>query len=68
MNVKALPEIWMSAKDVYTKYDLDCHELKTARDNGLPFKATPKGGRYYYRERDIHDYYSGRIGNDVKKI
>lgn len=66
--MKALSEIWLSAKDIYTKYDLDCHMLKSARENGLPFRATPKRGRYYYREKDIHDYYSGRIGNDVRTI
>ena len=66
-EIKELPDMWLPAKEISIKYDLDCHELKAARDNGLPFRATPKGGRYYYREQDIHDYFSGRIGNDVKK-
>lgn len=67
-KIKELPDIWMPAKDVYIKYDIDCHSLKAARDNGLPFRAAPKSRRYYYREQDIHDYFSGKIGNDVKKI
>lgn len=68
MRTKELPEKWIHSKDICTKYDLDCSELKQARENGLPFRMSPGGGRYYYRERDIHDYYSGRIGNDVKPL
>ena len=68
MNTKESAKAWLPAKDICAKYALDYRELRSARENGLPFRATPKGGRYYYRESDIHDYYSGRIGNDVRTI
>lgn len=42
------------------KYDLTLSELKFARDDGLP--SIKKGRNYLYREKDINDYYAGKIG------
>lgn len=58
--------IWQKAVYFNKKYALYSAELKAARKNGLPYRKSP-GGIYYYREKDINDYYAGRIGKDVEK-
>lgn len=58
-------KIYHTAKFYLDKYALLDQDLRVARANGLPFimvKATR-----YYNETDLHDYYSGRIGNDVNR-
>ena len=47
------------------KYDLTQYALRQAEKNGLPcIKAR---GVSYYNEQEFHDYYAGRIGNDVEE-
>ena len=53
-----------TAKFYLDKYALIGQDLRAARKNGLPFIMV-KSTRYY-NENDLHDYYSGRIGNDIK--
>ena len=46
------------------KYKLRVDALSVARSNGLPYIR--EGGKRYYREKDINDYYAGKIGYDVE--
>ena len=55
---------YYTAKFYLDKYALLDQDLRAARKNGLPFIMV-KSTRYY-NENDLHDYYSGRIGNDIK--
>ena len=57
-------KIYHTAKFHLDKYALLDHDLRVARKNGLPFIMV-KSTRYY-NENDLHDYYSGKIGNDIK--
>ena len=47
------------------KYNLTKDALRRARKNGLPY--IKESGVYFYNENDFHDYFAGRIGNDVKR-
>ena len=47
------------------KYDMTQDALRKAKKNGLPY--IKEHGISYYNEQDFHDYYAGRIGNDVEK-
>ena len=58
-------EKWKPFGQFAEKYGLDQACLRKARQNGLPFRM--RGKIYLYREKDIHDYYSGKIGNDTKR-
>lgn len=46
------------------KYNLTTQALNKAKKNGLPHIKVR--GVSYYNEQDFHDYYAGRIGNDVE--
>ena len=54
---------WKNYGYFFLKYDISPYMFKKMRSNGFPFKKI--GSRYYYREQDIHDYFSGKIGNDI---
>lgn len=56
---------FVSSTELNAKYNLDCGELKKMRENGLPYCKSGKS--FLYREKDIHDYFSGKIGNDIVK-
>ncbi len=47
------------------KYNLSKTALQRARKNGLPYIKVR--GVYFYNEQEFHDYYAGRIGNDVER-
>lgn len=51
------------------KYRLYPRELKRAREHGLRYLKV--GERYYYLEKDIHDFYAGKYGEayeeDIKE-
>ena len=56
---------YLPASYYIKKYDLTQYALRQAEKNGLPcIKAR---GVSYYNEREFHDYYAGRIGNDVEE-
>lgn len=57
-------KIYHTAKFYLDKYELLDQDLRVARNNGLPYIML-KSTRFY-NETDLHDYYSGRIGNDIK--
>ena len=60
-----LKDEWKGQQYFLRKYAMEAASLRAARANGLPFK---KYGRlYFYREKDINNYYAGKIGNDVKR-
>lgn len=48
------------------KYGVKWCELVKALGNGLLFIR--KSNQYYVCEKDFHDYYAGKIGNDVNQI
>lgn len=48
------------------KYGVKWSELEKAFKNGLPFILNRN--QYYAREEDFHDYYAGKIGNDVNQL
>ena len=56
---------YLPASYYMEKYDLTQYALRQAEKNGLPcIKAR---GVSYYNEQEFHDYYAGRIGNDVEE-
>ena len=56
--------IYWCLKYCLDKYKLHGYMLTEARKNGLPY--IKEGGKRYYREKDINDYYAGKIGYDVE--
>lgn len=47
------------------EYGMTSKALCKAKKNGLPY--IKEHGISYYNEQDFHDYYAGRIGNDVER-
>jgi hypothetical protein len=56
---------YVSSEWLYSNLGLKGSELVHAKKNGLPY--TKRGNGHLYRLKDIHDYYSGRIGYDVER-
>lgn len=46
------------------KYELSRNALRQAKKNGLPY--IEQRGVTYFSEQEFHDYFAGRIGNDVE--
>lgn len=46
------------------EYSMTSDAIRKARINGLPY--IKERGAFYYNEQDFHDYFAGRIGNDVE--
>lgn len=57
-------EYYISLHFIY-KYNLSKNALQRARKNGLPYIKVR--GVYFYNEQEFHDYYAGRIGNDIER-
>ena len=47
------------------EYNMTSDALRKARKNGLPY--IKERGAFYYNKKDFHDYFAGRIGNDVER-
>lgn len=56
---------YLPASYYMEKYDLTQYALRQAEKNGLP--CIKVRGVFYYNEQEFHDYYAGRIGNDVEE-
>lgn len=55
---------WKKQKYFTLKYGIDGKEFAELRRKGLPYKELPNRvyERFLYREKDINDYFSGKIG------
>lgn len=55
---------WKKQKYFTQKYGIDSKEFALLRRKGLPFKELPNRvyEKFIYREKDINDYFSGKIG------
>ena len=55
---------WKKQKYFTQKYGIDSKEFALLRRRGLPFKELPNRvyEKFIYREKDINDYFSGKIG------
>lgn len=55
---------WKKQKFFTQKYGIDSKEFALLRRRGLPFKELPNRvyEKFIYREKDINDYFSGKIG------
>lgn len=54
---------YLPAAHFMKKYELSASALRQAKKNGLPY--IEERGVSYFSEQDFHDYFAGRIGNDV---
>ena len=63
-SIRSMDEKWHETAYYLMEYAMKPSELLRARQNGLPYRVIRN--TYYYNEDDFHDYYAGRIGNDVE--
>ena len=64
IEIKRSDRTYLRASYYMEKYDLTQYALRQAEKNGLP--CVKDCGVSWYNEQEFHDYYAGRIGNDVE--